>query len=364
MIHEVVSHKCPNCSANIEFDIFTQNFTCRFCGSAFSKEEIEKLYPTDEIIKQMEKEAEPTEQQIHETDVFRETNQLFSCPSCGAEIISDNYDTTSAQCHYCNSNVSFSGRLSGRYKPDKIIPFKKTKEDAIEGFKQWCGKKKFLPKCFRSEKTLEEIKGIYVPFWIADCCVNGELVALCKKSSSHRSGNTITTTTKEYTAVRRGSIIYRGVPADGSSRANDQLMENIEPFNYDELVDFSMAYLSGHNAEKYDVDKDAVFPRISGRVCSAASSEFRKTIRGYSTVIPQKSNFQITHINWNYALIPMWFLSYKYKDKNYYYAMNGQTGKFGGNLPVDKLKVALAGIAVGLAPFLFFGLVILGGLLL
>ena len=364
MTQEIISHKCPNCSANIEFDIFTQNFTCRYCGSAFTKEEIEKLYPTDEIIKQFMEESTPTEEQLHETELFEEQIKLHSCPSCGAEIISDNSDTASTYCHYCNSVISFAGRLSGKYKPDKIIPFKKTKEDAIEGFKKWCGKKKFLPKGFNSEKTLEEIRGVYVPYWLADCCVNGELVALCKKSSSHRVGDTVTTTTREYQAVRTGSIIYRGVPADGSSRANDRLMENIEPFNYDDLVDFSMAYLSGHNAEKYDIDKDAVFPRISQRVCSAALQEFRKSIKGYSAVIPQKSEFKISHINWKYALMPMWFLSYKYKDKSYYYAMNGQTGKFGGNLPIDKVKAVLVGAGIVLIPFVLFGLLVAGGMLL
>lgn len=365
MLQEIISHKCPNCAAKIEFDIFTQNFTCRFCGSAFSKEQMEELYPTDKITEEFIKEAEeePTEEQLHETELFEKQGNLHSCPSCGAEIITDNRDTTSAYCHYCNNPVSLVGRLSGQFKPDKIIPFKKTKEDAIEGFKTWCGKKKFLPKDFKSEKTLEEIKGIYVPFWIADCCVSGEFTALCKNSSSRKVGNTITTTTKEYNVVRNGSIIYRGVPADGSSRANDQLMENIEPFNYDELVDFSMAFLSGHTAEKYDIDKDAVFNRISGRVCSAAMLEFRKSINGYSTVIPQKSEFQVTHINWKYALMPMWFLSYKYKGQSYYYAMNGQTGKFGGNLPIDKFKVTLAGIGIGLIPFLLFGFAALGGVL-
>ena len=363
MLQEVVSHKCPNCSANIEFDIFTQNFTCRFCGSAFSKEQMEAMYPTDKITEEFIKENAPKENQQQEENSFAEMNSLYSCPNCGAEIISDNDDTASTHCHYCNSVVNLTGRLSGQFKPDKIIPFKKTKEDAIEGFKEWCGKKKFLPKGFKSEKTLEEIKGVYVPFWIADCCVNGELVALCKNSSSHRSGDTVITTTKEYNVVRKGSIIYRGVPADGSSRADDQLMENIEPFNYDELVDFSMAYLAGHNAEKYDVDKDSVFPRISGRVCSAAAREFRQSIKGYSTVIPQTSEFQITHINWNYALMPMWFLSYKYKDKHYYYAMNGQTGKFGGNLPLDKLKAFLVGAGIALVPIVLFGLIIAGGLL-
>ena len=364
MTTEVVSMKCPNCAANIEFDIFTQNFTCRYCGASFSKEEMDKMYPEKEECPEEFQPKEPTESEIAEADRFREESSLHSCPKCGAEIITDNKDTASTYCHYCNSVISFTGKLSGRYKPDKIIPFKKTKEDAVEGFKQWCGKKMFLPKGFKSDKTLEEIRGIYVPFWIADCCVNGELVALCKKSSSHRHGNQITTTTKEYEAVRRGSIIYRGVPADGSSRANDQLMENIEPFNYDELVDFSMAYLAGHTAEKYDVDKDAVLSRISSRVCSAASQEFRKSIKGYSSVIPQKSEFKISHINWKYALMPMWFLSYSYKGKNYYYAMNGQTGKFGGNLPINKAKAILAGIGIALIPFAFFGLIIAGGLLL
>ena len=366
MIQEIVSHKCPNCSANIEFDIFTQNFTCRFCGSAFSKAQMEEMYPTDEITEEFlkEAEAENTEENAREAELFEQQSSLCSCPNCGAEIISDNKDTASTYCHYCNSVITLTGRLSGQFKPDKIIPFKKTKEDAIEGFMQWCGKKKFLPKDFKSNKTLEEIRGVYVPFWIADCCVNGEMIALCKNSTSRRSGDTVITTTKEYQAVRKGSIIYRGVPADGSSRANDQLMEKIEPFNYDELVDFSMAYLSGHNAEKYDVEKDDVFPRISGRVCSAAAHEFRKSIKGYSTVTPQKSEFHITHINWKYSLMPMWFLSYKYKDKNYYYAMNGQTGKFGGNLPIDKVKAFIVGAAIVVAPLIALGFVILGGAML
>lgn len=365
MVQEVISHKCPNCSANIEFDIFTQNFTCRFCGSAFSKEQMEELYPTDKLTKDFIKEAEkePTDKQLRETELFETQGNLHTCPSCGAEIISDNRDTASTYCHYCNNAVSITGRLSGQFKPDKIIPFKKTKVDAIEGFKEWCGKKKFLPKGFNSEKTLEEIRGIYVPFWIADCCVSGEFTALCKKSNSIRSGNAITTTTKEYNVVRNGSIIYRGVPADGSSRANDQLMENIEPFNYDELVDFSMAYLSGHTAEKYDIGKDSVFPRISGRVCSAAKQEFRKTVKGYSSVVPQKNEFRISHINWYYSLMPMWFLSYKHNGKSYYFAMNGQTGKFGGNLPVDKVKVTLVSVAIGIIPFIIIGLSALGGIL-
>ena len=363
MTSEAISFKCPNCSAAIEFDILTQNFTCHYCGSAFSQEQIEEIYPTDMLPDKESEEKKPTETQLEEEKRFEQESCLHTCPSCGAEIIADNRDTASTYCHYCNSVISFSGQLSGKYKPDKIIPFKKTKEDAIEGFKLWCGKKFFVPKDFKSAHVLEEIRGIYVPFWLADCCVEGELVAIGKNSTSVRSGDYRVTTTKEYHVVRKGSMIYRGVPADGSSRADDLLMENIEPFNYNELVDFSMSYLAGHTAEKYDIDKEAILPRISQRTCDAAQKAFKDTIRGYSSVITKSANFRISHINWDYALLPMWFLSYKYKDKYYHFAMNGQTGKFAGELPLNKLKVALVGGGIVLAICAFFGLIALGGAL-
>ena len=363
MTEEAITLDCPSCGAHLEYDALTMNFTCRYCGSAFTKEQLDKIQPTEIKEHVLEEEIE-TEEMLREKDLFSKENKLYSCPSCAAQIITDNSDTASTVCHYCNNPVILVGQLSGEYKPDHIIPFKKTKDDAIQGFKNWCGKKFFVPKDFKSDRTLTEIKGIYVPYWLADCCVSGNMTALCSKSSSTRSGDYRITTTKEYEIARQGSIIYRGVPADGSSRANDLLMENIEPFNYNELVDFSMAYLSGHTAEKYDIDKDMILPRISERVCSAAQTEFRKSIKGYSTTLVKSSEFKISHINWKYALLPMWFLSYQYKGKNYYYAMNGQTGKFGGNLPIDKLKVGLVAAGIGIGIMSLFLLAALGGMLL
>ncbi len=368
MTNDAYAYDCPNCSANLEFDTLTQNFTCRYCGSAFSAEQLEEIYPTEINTAETLEEKTITEEQQRETERFSEENNLYSCPNCGASIITDNRDSASAYCHYCNSAVILTGRLSGEYKPDKIIPFKKTKQDAINGFMQWCGKKFFVPNDFKSQKTLEEIRGIYVPYWLADCCVEGELIANAKKTSTSRLGDYITTTIKEYHIVRKGSIIYRKVPADGSSRANDLLMENIEPFDYNELEDFKMSYLSGHNAEKYDIDKDSIFPRILERTRISAEKSFKNTIKGYSIITSKTSKFDITHINWDYAMLPMWFLSYKYKNKYYHFAMNGQTGKFAGELPVSKLKIFLTGAAIALGILLFFFgipiLALIGGLFL
>ena len=175
---------------------------------------------------------------------------------------------------------------------------------------------------------------------MADCCVEGKLSAECFSTvSSQRSGDYIVTTEKKTLADRQGSVIFNGVPADGSSRADDALMDSIEPFDYRELTDFDMSYLSGHSAIRYDVDQNMVFERVNTRVCDTAKELFTESIKGHSRINTTSSDFKISNINWKQGMLPMWFMSYKYKDKMYFYAMNGQTGKFGGTLPINKAKI-------------------------
>ncbi len=337
---ESVAYKCPCCGASLEYSALTQNFVCHYCGAAYTKKELEENYTVDELtIEESFTLEDPPP--AKEDEQWNERNNLYSCPSCGAGIITSSENEVSARCHYCNSPVVLAGRLSGEFRPDKLIPFSKTREFAEDAFKAWSGKRLFVPKDFKSERTLAEMKGVYVPFWLADCCVEGELEAICTKTNSVRRGNTVVTTHREYLVRRKGSMILRGLPADGSTKAADLLMENIEPFDYKELTDFDMSYLSGHNAEKYDVGKEQIFPRIQQRACEETLSAFKKTMQGYSTEKQTKNEFRISGINWTYALLPVWFLSYRYKGELYCYAMNGQTGKFSGRLPLNKWKLGL-----------------------
>ena len=274
----------------------------------------------------------------------------YICPACGAEIITESELSATAICHYCHSPVVLSGRLEGEYCPDMLIPFKKTKEDALRGFRDWTKKYKFfLAKGFGAPESLEKLQGIYVPFWLTDCITEGTLVAECYKNvGSVRSGDYIINTEKKYTVVRQGTLEFSKIPADGSMKADDTLMESIEPFNYDELIDFKMSYLSGHNAEKYDVSKETVYPRIDSRAVQQTKAEFNNTIKGYSRKVVKNEGYRVKGVRWKYVMLPLWFLSYKYKDKYFYYAMNGQTGKFGGTLPVNKLKLALMSFGIPL----------------
>jgi len=238
--------------------------------------------------------------------------------------------------------------MGGEFKPDKVIAFKLTKENATDCFKKWVGKRWFVPSDFKSQQQIEKLTGLYVPFWLADCHVNADYRGIGKQIRSWTSGSYRYTETKEFRVIRQGSLVTKGIPADGETKIEDLLMEAIEPFDYREMKDFSMSYLSGFYADKYDVDKAAVFPRIRVRSTQACTAFINSTISGYSSVIPSVQQYNITNTDWNYTMLPVWFLSYNYKGKVYEFAVNGQTGKLAGTPPLSKGKLALFCAGLGL----------------
>ncbi len=361
MDNGIVAYKCPACGASLPYSAETSDFKCEYCGSHFSKEQLDTPIEGN-TYSAFEEQPDLTEKQKE----FSEANKLYTCPGCGASVITDSELSASAECYYCHSPVVLSGRLSGEYRPDLIIPFKKTDSDARAQFNEWIKKKKFfLARGFGSPETLNKIQGIYIPFWLADCCVEGKLTAdAFKKISSIRKGDYTYVTQAKYNVVREGSLVFRRIPADASSRADDALMDSIEPFNYNDLEQFDLSYLSGHNAQRYDVTKEQIFERVRKRAADTAQESFRSSISGYSSLTVTSSSFNITNINYKQAMLPMWFLTYKYKGKMYFFAMNGQTGKFGGTLPINKPKLALFsfGIPIAAALLIHLAFLLLGGL--
>jgi DNA-directed RNA polymerase subunit RPC12/RpoP len=367
---EVVQYKCPNCSANLAFQAATQDFGCAHCDSAFSSEQLAEIYPQNEghaLDIQCDIPAPKTAEELAEEQAFADCTALYSCPNCGASVVTD--DTTSAtHCVYCLSPIILTGRLSGDYKPSKLIPFKVTEEQAKAKFAQYCKKRWFLPKSFRSGAHLHEMKAIYVPYWISDCTTSGAITAKCKKVRSWISGDYQFTETREFIAVRNGYMHFMGIPSDASSRADSVLMECIEPFNYSEVTDFKMSFLSGYMAEKYDVTKEQVYPRVRERAVTASTDVMRSSIVGYNSVNIVNNTLDIYHNNWSHFLLPVWFLTYKHthkgKEKFYHFAVNGQTGKFMGDLPIVWAKVALAaGITALVANGIVLGIMWGGGYL-
>lgn len=335
---ESIQYKCPNCSADLRFHPKKQGFVCEYCDSFFTPEECSQAN------EQMLQEAQ---EQAPAQDAFAESNQLFICQSCGAELITD-ADTTATECIYCHNPVILNGRLSGEYKPSKVIPFKISREDAVQIFKDWCRKRKFLPKDFTSESQLVHLHGVYVPFWVADCHVHGVMHAECHKVRHWTSGDYHYTETKEFDVFREASLDFDGIPADGQSKVDDNLMEAIEPFDYTGAVHFEMSYLSGFLSDKYNVNKAQVFPRVRNRAINGSDMTLRSSMTGYDSVRVLQSDMNVLSTKWQYMLLPVWFMTFQYEGKQYDFAINGQTGKQAGTPPLNKKKLTILCIIISI----------------
>ncbi|MCL1813751.1 MAG: hypothetical protein FWG29_09555 [Treponema sp.] len=228
------------------------------------------------------------------------------------------------------------GNLSGQLKPDFVIPFKLDKNAAKEALKKYYSKKRLLPKGFLTANQIEEIKGIYAPFWLFDGETEADMRFRATKVRTYTSGSYRVTKTDHYRVTRQGSISFEKVPVDGSSKMPDAHMDAIEPYSYGELKPFSTAYLPGFLAEKYDEDAQMCSTRANKRINRSTELAFAATTAVYSTLTQEYSNIVLKKGDVKYALLPVWMLSIKWNGKNFLFAMNGQTGKLVGNLPIDK----------------------------
>ena len=326
---EAADYKCPNCSAHLQFNPKNQKWDCEYCGSSFILEDLKK---NEEKFKEKKVKIEKRKEKEYEKEM-----DLYSCPNCGAKIITER-NTSSTFCVYCKSTALLKDKLTGVYAPSKIIPFKNTKDDAIEAFKK-IGKKKFLmPKAFTDPKNISEMTGIYIPFWLYDCLTEGTIEGTAQRIKTWSSGDYTYTKTDTYLIKRGGTIETDGIPQDGSIRFDDAIMQSIEPFDYKELKDFNISYLSGFLSEKYDVTNEEAYKNVKERAEQSLLEILESQISSYNTHIIKNKTFETTKAKDEYVLLPVWMLNIKYKDKMYTFAMNGQTGKMIGDIPYSKTK--------------------------
>jgi predicted RNA-binding Zn-ribbon protein involved in translation (DUF1610 family) len=268
-----------------------------------------------------------------------------ACSSCGAEIVGDK-NTVATVCPYCGNTQIVQARVTDMLKPDYVIPFKLDKKAAIAALKKFQAKKRLLPKFFEQKNRIESITGIYVPFWLFDADTTAHIRFKATRVSHSSDSKYNYTRTSYFSCIRDGSLGFKHVPVDGSEKMDDAYMDAIEPYDYTQMVDFFTAYLSGYLANKYDVTPETSKLRANKRIKKTVEVEFQKTVSGYTSVTPQSSGVQFSGGTVRYALFPVWMLNTSYQGKMYTFAMNGQTGKLIGKLPLDKGRywANLAGI--------------------
>ncbi len=333
---DLFEYECPCCAGKIEFDSASQQMKCPYCDTTF---DIDTLRGYDEAMN--EAEQSETELQLNPGSEWQEgetDNMLvYVCNSCGGEVVADK-TTGATHCPYCDSPVVVSGTFSGDLRPDYVIPFKLDKESAMAALKKHLDNKFLLPDAFKSDNHIEEIRSVYVPFWMFDAKAHGNIIYKATKVRRWEDANYQYTETKHYSVIRAGDIGFENVPVDGSTKMPDDLMESVEPYNFEEAQPFNAAYLSGYMADKYDVDAARSIDRANVRVKQSVRDELRRTVTGYNTVTQQKENISLVNGRASYVLCPVWILNTTWNGEKYMFAMNGQTGKFVGNLPVDMGK--------------------------
>lgn len=364
---QVTNYQCPACTGPLHYSGASGKLECEYCGSSYPVAEIEALYGAQDA-QQPDTAQQPDAAAAGGAGAWdaSELNtdwgadgggmKAYCCPSCGAELICD-ATTAATSCPYCGNPSVVPGQFSGVLKPDYVLPFKLSKDDAIKALKRHYQGKRLLPSAFTDSNHIQEIQGVYVPFWMFDGEANGRVSYQATRVYTHTLGDYEITETEHYNVGRAGRMRFEKIPVDASSKMPDDHMDSIEPFDYSELKPFSTAYLPGFLADKYDVSAEESSKRADARCEGSLRDALAHSVSGYSTCIPTGEDLRLARGKVHYALLPVWMLSTQWNGQNFLFAMNGQTGKLVGDLPVSKKKLAAYFAAIA-APLIAIGTVI------
>ena len=331
---EIQEYKCPCCGGAIAFDSTIQKMKCPYCDTEF---DVETLAGYDSELKNDREDDMKWDTPAGQEWQEDETDGLHSyvCNSCGGEIVGDE-NTAVSSCPYCGNPVVMMGQFSGELKPDCLIPFKLDKAAAKAALKKYCDGKRLLPKIFKEQNHIDEVKGVYVPFWLFDAGTDADMRYRATKVRMWSDSTYEYVETSFFSVSRSGNMKFEKVPVDGSSKMPDDLMESLEPFDFSEAVDFQTAYMAGYMADKYDVGAGESAERANCRIRRSTEEAFEATVTGYDSVTKEAGSIRLKNGEVRYAFLPVWLLLTTWKGQNYLFAMNGQNGKMVGDLPTDK----------------------------
>ena len=334
---------CPGCGGNMVFDIKNQILKCPHCETELPIDSTGSVqeYSFDEIC---------------DSDLSDNwTDEVFSieCRSCGAEVITSQQETTTS-CLYCGSSHILQKKQTSGIQPEGVIPFKITKQDADKKFGEWVKKQWLAPNDFKQLYQKSELKGVYVPYWTYDAKTSG--VYQCRVGTyyhvtrRHSNGQTVRQRKIKWRRVQGFvSDDFDDVLVGASSNISEVMLRKVEPFDTQKALPYQTEYLSGYIAEHYTLGVKDGFKIAQQRMCeSLGQKQEIELLRRYDCVDTMNVIASYEDVTFKHILLPIWIISYHYKDKNYQFLLNGETGKYYGDYPKSKVKIALIVITITL----------------
>ena len=331
------SYNCPCCGGPLTYSGESDRLECAACGNSF---ELEAL----EVMNSAESSEEITFASTAERFGANKSGvQAYICKNCGAELMTED-STTATECPYCGSPTILPDRIEGGVKPEMVVPFRITKEQAQKQFEDYFKGKRLLPNVFLNGRNrISEMRRLYVPYWLFDCDAHADIVYDAEKQHTERRGEWEITRTEHYAVRRRGSMRFENIPVDGSVKLDDEISESLEPYDLSDAVPFSPAVLAGALADHADAECAQCESRAAERVENSIASAMRATVTGYGTVSERSRRIQTEGGRATPALMPVWLITTEKEGKTYTFAINGQTGKLTTDVPTDRKKALLWG---------------------
>lgn len=306
--------KCKNCGGNVVYAPEKGRMYCPHCESEESQEQVQG-------------------------------GSVTNCVNCGAPIETGSF-TSACRCAHCGSYLIFDERIEGVYEPRLILPFRVSKDAAVEAMNKEFKRRALTPSDFLSAKSLEKMEGIYVPFWLYDYQTDYFFAGEGTKVRRWTSGNTEYVETSYYEVVRRMNVDFDKIPVDASYVMEDGTMDLMEPYAYQEMAPFEPKFMSGFYGEVYNQNAQELEGRAQQKARAAADEMMQGSLNMYGSVKTFQRECRLMPDGVNYALMPVWQYLYQYKGVTYSYHVNGQTGKVIGITPVSKAKVLSYGASV------------------
>ena len=346
----ITEYKCPGCGAPLAFDASSGRVTCEHCGNSYSVAEVIGAHKQEGQVGEFDwgdyKAGLSTE--------ILDNTVVYQCQSCGA-ILETDETTAATSCPYCDNNIVLTDRVSAGLKPNAVVPFEIDKKELKEIVHNFYKGRKLLPRNFFSDSYIDRILGVYIPFWLFDCTVEGDVDFRGDRVQRAEYPRESVVTTYQYLLRRRGSMSFTNVPVDASRKMENDVMDSIEPYDFSKMRAFDGAYLTGFVADRFDSDPDNELPRVNRRVVNSTLRSMESTVSGYSSVTEQSNSLRIRDASVKYVLLPAYIINCEFGGKKYQYVVNGQTGKIVGDLPSSGRVAAgyfLKAFAIAAAAFI------------
>jgi DNA-directed RNA polymerase subunit RPC12/RpoP len=346
---QALQFQCPQCGGEMIFDVTAAGLKCKYCKHTMAVPVPPGAKGAEEIPLREGYQRAPRGLGVATTS--------FNCRECGATVsVAPNERT--ASCTYCASHSVVQTQTDPNHiQPETLIPFRVAREKAVDSFKGWLAGLWFRPSNLKTMAQLEQVYGVYVPYWTFDANVHSQWTAdrgwhyyETETYQTVENGETVTRErqvqhTRWESAWGQRQDHYDDELVCASKGLPEELSNSFATFDTTHLMAYAPGYLAGWRAESYAIDLPAAWTKAQSSIQAKQQSKCSGDVGGDTQRALQVQN-TFSNETFKHVLLPVYVAAYRYKDKPYRFLVNGQTGEVRGEAPYSWVKITLAILAV------------------